>query len=53
MRLDKNYKVSGDGSGTILTFTEERTREKDGIEVPYTFKDQWYFVSVEQALKNI
>jgi len=52
MRLDKNYKVSGDGSGTILTFTEERTREKDGIEVPYTFKDQWYFVSVEQALKK-
>ena len=52
MKLDNNYKVVSDSVGTILTFQCERTREKDGKEVPYTFKDNWYFVSVEQALRK-
>lgn len=52
MKLDNNYSIKSDSTGAILTFQDERTREKDGKEVPYTFKDQWYFVSVEQALRK-
>ena len=52
MILDDNYSIDTDGAGTILNFTEQRTREKDGQEVEYTFKDQWFFLSVNQALNK-
>lgn len=52
MVLDKNYSIDTDGAGTILNFTEQRTREKDGKEIEYLFKDQWFFLSVSQALNK-
>jgi len=52
MQLDDNYSIDTDGAGTILNFTEQRTREKDGQEIEYTFKDQWFFLSVSQALNK-
>lgn len=52
MILDDNYSIDTDGAGTILNFTEQRTREKDGKEIEYTFKDQWFFLSVNQALNK-
>lgn len=52
MLLDKNYSVDTDGAGSILNFTEQRVREKEGKEVEYTFKDQWFYLSVEQCLNK-
>ena len=52
MKLDNNYSVNTDGAGTILLFEEQRKREKDGVEVDFTFKDQWYFLSIQQALNK-
>ena len=52
MKLDNNYSVNTDGAGTILLFEEQRKREKDGVEVEFVFKDQWYFLSIQQALNK-
>jgi hypothetical protein len=52
MQLDQNYSIDTDGAGTILNFTEQRTREKEGKEVDYIFKDQWFFISLQQALNK-
>jgi hypothetical protein len=52
MKLDNNYSVNTDGAGTILLFQEQRKRERDGVEVDFTFKDQWYFLSIQQALNK-
>lgn len=49
MKLDDNYTVDSDNTGAILTYKEQRVKE-DGTT--YTFKDNWYFVSVEQALRK-
>ncbi len=52
IKLDENYSINCDGTGTTLMFQEERTRKnkvskKDEV---YTFKDQWYLLSVPQAI---
>jgi hypothetical protein len=52
MVLDNNYSINTDGVGTTLLFTDERTREKDGKTIPYTFEDRWYFLNVSQALSK-
>lgn len=52
MKLDNNYSVNTDGAGTILLFEEQRKREKDGVEVEFTFKDQWFYLSIQQALNK-
>lgn len=52
MKLDNNYSVNTDGAGTILLFEEQRKREKNGVEVDFVFKDQWYFLSIQQALNK-
>jgi hypothetical protein len=52
MQLDEKFSVNTDGAGTILLFQEQRKREKDGVEVEFTFKDQWYFLSIQQALNK-
>jgi hypothetical protein len=52
MKLDNNYSVNTDGAGTILLFQEQRKREKDGVEVEFTFRDQWFFLSIQQALNK-
>lgn len=52
MKLDNNYSVNTDGAGTILLFEEQRKREKDGIEVEFTFKDQWFYLNIQQALNK-
>ena len=52
MQLDQSYSIDTDSAGTILNFTEQRTREKDGKEIEYVFRDQWFFLSVNQALNK-
>jgi hypothetical protein len=52
MQLDEKFSVNTDGAGTILLFQEQRKREKDGVEVDFTFKDQWYYVNIQQALNK-
>ena len=56
MILEKNeiysYSIDTDGAGSILNFTEQRTREKDGKKIEYIFRDQWFFLSVNQALNK-
>jgi len=52
MKLDNNYSVNTDGAGTILLFQEQRKRERDGVEVDFTFKDQWYYLNIQQALNK-
>jgi hypothetical protein len=52
MKLDNNYSVNTDGAGTILLFEEQRKREKDGVEVEFTFKDQWFYLNIQQALNK-
>lgn len=52
MKLDNNYSVNTDGAGTILLFQEQRKREKDGVEVEFTFKDQWFYLNIQQALNK-
>ena len=52
MRIDDNYKIRTDGSGTILIFEEKRQREKDGKMVDFIFTDQWFYLNVEQALRK-
>lgn len=52
MQLDEKFSVNTDGAGTILLFQEQRKREKDGSEVEFTFKDQWYYLNIQQALNK-
>lgn len=52
MQLDEKFSVNTDGAGTILLFQEQRKREKDGVEVEFTFKDQWFYLSIQQALNK-
>ncbi len=52
MQLDEKFSVNTDGAGTILLFQEQRKREKNGVEVDFTFKDQWYFLSIQQAFNK-
>jgi hypothetical protein len=52
MQLDEKFSVNTDGAGTILLFQEQRKREKDGAEVEFTFKDQWYYLNIQQALNK-
>jgi len=52
MQLDEKFSVNTDGAGTVLLFQEKRKREKDGVEVEFIFKDQWFFVNLQQALNK-
>ena len=52
MQLDEKFSVNTDGAGTILLFQEQRKREKDGVEVDFTFKDQWFYLNIQQALNK-
>jgi hypothetical protein len=52
MQLDEKFSVNTDGAGTILLFQEQRKRERDGVEVDFTFKDQWYYLNIQQALNK-
>lgn len=51
--LDENYTISCDGNGTTLNFQEKREKtSKEGEKTIYTFKDQWHYLSVPQALSK-
>ena len=52
MKLDDNYSIKIDNSGTILNFQQQRQREKNGEMVDFTHKDQWFFLSLPQALNK-
>jgi hypothetical protein len=52
MQLDEKFSVNTDGAGTILLFQEQRKREKNGVEVDFTFKDQWFYLNIQQALNK-
>jgi len=52
MKLDNNYSIKIDNSGTILNFQQERQREKNGEVVDFTHRDQWFFLSLPQALNK-
>jgi len=52
MKLDNNYSIKIDNSGTILNFQQERQREKNGEMVDFTHRDQWFFLSLPQALNK-
>lgn len=52
MQLDEKFSVNTDGAGTILLFQEQRKREKDGVEVDFVFKDQWFYLNIHQALNK-
>lgn len=52
MQLDEKFSVNTDGAGTILLFQEQRKREKNGVEVEFTFKDQWFYLNIQQALNK-
>jgi len=52
MRLDDNYSIDTDGAGTILNFQQQRQREKNGEMVDFVHRDQWFFLSLPQALNK-
>jgi hypothetical protein len=52
MRLDDNYSIDTDGAGTVLNFQQQRQREKNKIMVDFLHKDQWFFLSLPQALNK-
>jgi len=52
MRLDDNYSIDTDGAGTILNFQQERQREKNGEMIDFVHRDQWFFLSLPQALNK-
>lgn len=52
MKLDNNYEVKIDNVGTILIFQQQRQREKNGEMVEFTHHDQWFFLSLPQALNK-
>jgi hypothetical protein len=61
--LDENYALSHDGfKGVVLTFSEEREREKEtkiegkkvktGDVEKYLFEEKYYYATVGQAIKR-
>jgi hypothetical protein len=52
MKLDNNYSIDTDGAGTILNFQQQRQREKNGEMVDFIHKDNWFFLSLPQALNK-
>ncbi len=52
MKLDDNYSIKIDNSGTILNFQQQRQREKNGEMVDFVHRDQWFFLSLPQALNK-
>jgi len=52
--LTEKYSIETDGAGCTLLFQESRERKKKDSEdkEQYTFKDEWYFLSVPQALNK-
>jgi len=56
MILEENenysYVVTTDGAGTVLNFQQQRQREKNKIMVDFLHKDQWFFLSLPQALNK-
>ena len=52
MKLDDNYSIKIDNSGTILNFKQQRQREKNGEMIDFVHRDQWYFLSLPQALNK-
>lgn len=52
MRLDDNYSIDTEGAGTVLNFQQQRQREKNKIMVDFLHKDQWFFLSLQQALNK-
>jgi len=52
MKLDNNYSIDTDGAGTILNFQQPRQREKNGEMVDFIHRDQWFFLSLPQALNK-
>ena len=52
MKLDNNYEVKIDNVGTILNFQQQRQREKNGEMVDFVHRDQWFFLSLHQALNK-
>ena len=52
MKLDNNYEVKIDNVGTILNFQQQRQREKNGEMVDFVHRDQWFFLSLPQALNK-
>jgi len=52
MKIDDNYTVTTDGAGTVLNFQQQRQREKNGEMVDFIHKDQWFFLSLPQALNK-
>jgi len=52
MKLDNNYSIKIDNSGTILNFQQQRQREKNGEMVDFVHRDQWFFLSLPQALNK-
>lgn len=53
IKLDENFYLEGERYNWILVFEEERKREKkDGTKEMFTFRDNWYFPKIEQALST-
>lgn len=52
MKIDEEYSIICDGSGTTLNFATHRQREKDGKMVDFIYTDKWYYLTVEQALRK-
>jgi hypothetical protein len=52
MKIDDNYEVKIDNVGTILNFQQQRQREKNGEMVDFVHRDQWFFLSLPQALNK-
>ena len=52
--LDSNYTIGCNSNGTTLNFQEQRERKnKSTLEVElYTYKDQWHYLSVSQAISK-
>lgn len=52
MKIDEEYSIVSDGSGTTLNFATPRQREKEGKMVDFIYTDKWYYLTVEQALRK-
>ena len=52
MKIDDNYTVTTDGAGTVLNYQQQRQREKNGEMVDFIHKDNWFFLSLPQALNK-
>ena len=53
MKLNENYSIESDGTGSNLVFKAPRVREKnDGTKEDYIFEDRWFFLTVPQCLRK-